>query len=571
MGSRGNVRRLRTTRERAATLRGLLDSQPERQRLRSSSAPAPHGLTVEVLSDIAAGDYSQHQAKLLTIQGGAQSGNGSTVPVRHVGEGKVTAGTVVIVEPCGRLGLCFVRTDGGEPEVGISLQRMTKSVGPQSSYFGDEDLNWTNYGQSFDDLGWGSLQKFFTVLDSRWYLLAPFSETPDSETDDGRNFTLTWNRKLYPFRWKVHDYEADGPFLPYQGQGYDPIRQNPLYFNPASLFARMINPEPGDYGPSSTTLGPDSHLWPMTLTGLDLPAPFWFLDQNGVWPSGSGFATGVWTFCELTVRAYRIWIDGTDVTGVVSSGFGGGSKIVNWKYPTQGQSTISHITADIPDAQHQSKTVEFDIWLNATFRYQAELTGAGAITYPTIDKPMAIAPETAYGRLTRLKSANIYENISGSETWRLTFADVLVDGYSSIDSVEQPADWDWLRQTGGDQWAFDTAAVRFLWGREIPIIEVEIYDEQIFAYLGRMVYAPTDSGDYATLNFSTVTPGMRDYTPGVWDPASSTTFVPVGIVEWNSYFPYISPYDQARYNWDHPNAGDLIWDSFPSSITVEPI
>ena len=184
---------------------------------------------------------------------------------------------------------------------------------------------------------------------------------------------------------------------------------------------------------------------------------------------------------------------------------------------------------------------------------------------------MAIAPETAYGRLTRLKSANIYENISGSETWRLTFADVQVDGYSSVDSVEQPADWDWLRQTGKDEWLTDLAEIRFDWGREIPLIEVEIYDEAVFAFLGRMTYAPADSGDYATLNLSTVTPGMRDYTPGVWDPASSTTFVPVGIVEYNSYFGYIWPYDQARYDWDHPNVGDLIWDSFPTSITVEPI
>jgi len=567
------VRRLRTTRERAAALRGLLDSQPERQRLRPRSAGQKHGVAVEIVSDIAAGDYSQHQAKLVAINGGQQTTDGTTVPVRHVGEGKVTAGTVVIAEPCGRLGLCFVRTDGGQPEVGITLQRMTKAVGPQSAYFGDEDLNWTNYGESFGDLGWGSLQTFFTTSLARWYLIAPFSDAPDSETDDGRNFTLTWNRKLYPFRWKIHDYEADGPFAAFNGYAYDPIRNNPLYYWPASLFSRMINPEPGDYGPSSTTLGPDSHLWPMTLTGLELPAPFWFLDKNGVYPTttGAGFAYGIWTYCDLTVRAYRVWIDGTDVTGVVSAAAGDGVKILNWQWPTQGQCTLSHILADIPDAQHESKTIEFDIWLNATFRYEAELTQAGAITYPTIDKPMAIAPETAYGRLTRLKSANIYQNISGNETWRLTFADVTVDGYSYVDSVEQPADWDWLRQTGGDEWLTDFAEIRFRWGREIPLIEVEVYDEAVFAFLGRMVYAPADSGDYATLNLSTVTPGMRDYTPGVWDPSSSTTFVPVGLVEWNYYFGYIWPNDQVRYDFDHPNAGDLIWSSFPTSITVEPI
>lgn len=567
------MRRLRTTRERAAALRGLLDGQPERQRLRPRSGSQKHGVTVEIVSDIAAGDYSQHQAKLVSINGGQQTTDGTAVPVRHVGEGKVTAGTVVIAEPCGRLGLCFVRTDGGEPEVGITLQRMTKAVGPQSGYFGDEDLNWTNYGESFNDLGWNSLQKFFTVLDPRWYLVAPFSDTPDSETDNGRYFTLTWNRKLYPFRWKIHDYEADGPFFPYSGWYYDPIRQNPLYYWPASLFARMINPEPGDYGPSSTTLGPNSHLWPMTLTGLELPAPFWFLDKNGVYPTttGAGFAYGIWTYCDLTVRAYRVWIDGTDVTGVVSAAAGDGSKILNWQYPSQGQCTLSHILADIPDAQHQSKSIEFDIWLNATFRYEAELTQAGEITYPTIDKPMAIAPETAYGRLTRLKSANIFKNVSGSETWRLTFADVAVGGFSYIDSILQPADWDWLRETGSDSWKISINRVVFRWGREIPLIDIALFDERIFKWLGRMIYVPADSGDYGTLDLETTYPGMRDYTPGVWNPASSTTFVPVGIVEANYDHSFIYPNDQVRYSWDHPNAGDLIWDSFPSSITVEPV
>ena len=567
------MRRLRTTRERAAALRGLLDGQPERQRLRPRSGSQKHGVTVEIVSDIAAGDYSQHQAKLVSINGGQQTTDGTAVPVRHVGEGKVTAGTVVIAELCGRLGLCFVRTDGGEPEVGITLQRMTKAVGPQSGYFGDEDLNWTNYGESFNDLGWNSLQKFFTVLDPRWYLVAPFSDTPDSETDNGRYFTLTWNRKLYPFRWKIHDYEADGPFFPYSGWYYDPIRQNPLYYWPASLFARMINPEPGDYGPSSTTLGPNSHLWPMTLTGLELPAPFWFLDKNGVYPTttGAGLAYGIWTYCDLTVRAYRVWIDGTDVTGVVSAAAGDGSKILNWQYPSQGQCTLSHILADIPDAQHQSKSIEFDIWLNATFRYEAELTQAGEITYPTIDKPMAIAPETAYGRLTRLKSANIFKNVSGSETWRLTFADVAVGGFSYIDSILQPADWDWLRETGSDSWKISINRVAFRWGREIPLIDIALFDERIFKWLGRMIYVPADSGDYGTLDLETTYPGMRDYTPGVWNPASSTTFVPVGIVEANYDHSFIYPNDQVRYSWDHPNAGDLIWDSFPSSITVEPV
>jgi hypothetical protein len=128
------------------------------QRLKPAGIPPKAGVVVEIISEIPEGDYDQHQAKLLAVQGGQWQDTGNTVPVRHVGEFRhvgesaVPAETRVIAEPCGRLGLCFARTDNGRPEVQIPVNRMTRATGPQAGYFGDENLSWGSmYGPDDED------------------------------------------------------------------------------------------------------------------------------------------------------------------------------------------------------------------------------------------------------------------------------------------------------------------------------------------------------------------------------------------------------------------------------------
>jgi hypothetical protein len=517
-------------------------------------------LVVEIVSEIPSGDYDQHQAKLLAVQGGQWQDTGNTVPVRHIGESVVPAGTRAIVEPCGRLGLCFSRTDNGRPEVNISLQRLTKAVGPQSNYFGDEDLTWTYqpagsyiYGGFLDnDLpGWSR--------DGHWTADGPFSEPYDSIDDPltvpGSRvpWTATWNRKLQPFRWEISPGD-DGAAPNWRGQQWS-WQRSEHWWGPGSRYNWLIYPGT-DYGPSGTTLGPNSHLWPMTLDSLDLSLyGHWCFTQYGFYEYQTTYG------CQMDCRAYRVWIDGVDVTGVVSGPFTIGQ-------PAKGRGNRisftagTHVEAAVTAAQHQSKSVQFDVWLNATFTVTS--TARDQQDNPTKvdeDKPMIFSHEFGAGGFTGLKSANVYQQINQGQVWDFTFNGVTVGGLSTIQNTDNEPTWYWTSSTGSDRWVFDVSAdeVYFRWWGEIPLIIVYI-DSAAFPaddwwWGGEFVYAPQDSGDYTGHQL----PFGFNYTPGVWDVDAATTFVPIGGV---GYAP--------DHLWLDPTRGVGYRDQLPSSITVEP-
>jgi hypothetical protein len=494
------------------------------------------------------------------MQGGQFQETGNTVPVRHVGESVVPAGTRAIVEPCGRLGLCFSRTDNGRPEVGISLQRLTMAVGPQSNYFGDEDLTWTYqpagsyiYGGFLDnDLpGWSR--------NGHWTADGPFSEPYDSIDDPltvpGSTvpWTATWNRKLQPFRWEISP-GRDGAAPNWRGYQWG-WRWSEHWWGPGSRYNWLIYPET-DYGPSGTTLGPNSHLWPMTLDSLDLSLyGHWCFERYGFQSRDTTYG------CQMECRAYRVWIDGVDVTGVVSGPFTIGQREFGRSRRT---SFIAgtHVEAAVTAAQHQSKSVQFDIWLNATFTLTS--TTRDSSNNPTVtrtDKPMIFTHEFGAGGFTRLKSANVYQQINQGQVWDFTFNGVTVGGLSSVQNTDNEPTWYWTSSTGSDAWGFDVSAdeVYFRWWGEIPLIIVYV-DSAAFPaddwwWGGEFIYAPQDSGDYTghqlILGF--------DYTPGVWDVDAATTFVPIGGV---GYAP--------DHLWLDPQLGVGYRDQLPTSITVEP-
>ena len=554
-------RRISTDRDGARALRRLMRPDASPQRLRPATIPKQSGVTVEIVDEIEAGDYSQHQARLLTMQGGQLQETGNTVPVRHVGESVVPAGTRVIVEPCGRLGLCFARTDNGRPEVGISLQRFTKAVGPQSNYFGDENLNWSAY-QPAGSYPYGSIIDSYLPSWSReghWRADGPFSEPYDSIDDPltvpGSRvpWTATWNRKLQPFRWELSASSNGGFGL---NRGYQWSWQySEHWWSQVSRFNWLIYPGT-DYGPSGTTLGPNSHLWPMTLDSLDLSLyGHWCFKRHGFESRDTTYG------CQMDCRAYRVWIDGVDVTGVVSGPFTIGEPATGRN--RRGSFTAgTHVEAAITAAQHQSKSIQFDIWLNATFTLQS--TTRDSSDNPTVtrtDKPMIFSHEFGAGGFTKLKSANVFQQINQGQVWDFTFNGATVGGLSSIQNTNDEATWYWISSTGSDRWVFDTSydEVYFRWWGEIPLIIVYV-DSAAFPaddwwWGGEFIYAPQDSGDYTGhelfLGF--------DYTPGVWDVDSATTFVPIGGV---GYAP--------DHLWVDPQLGVGYRDQLPTSITVEP-
>lgn len=553
-------RKISTDRDGARALRRLMRSDPSPQRLRPATVPQQSGVTVEIVSEIAAGDYSQHQAKLLTMQGGQLQETGNTVLVRHIGESVVPAGTRAIVEPCGRLGLCFSRTDNGRPEVGISLQRLTKAVGPQSNYFGDEDLTWTyqpaytypiNHYMDRDLPGWSR--------NGHWKADGPFSEPYDSIDDpltvprSTVPWTAKWNRKLQPFRWEISP-GVDGSAPNWRGWQWS-WQRSEHWWGPGSRYNWLIYPGT-DYGPSGTTLGPNSHLWPMTLDSLDLSLyGHWCFERYA-------FRSYVYTYgCQMDCRAYRVWIDGVDVTGVVSGPFTIGQ-------PETGRDRRTpfiagtHIEAAVTAAQHQSKSIQWDVWLNATFTLQGTTRdfSDNPITTAT-DQPMIFSHEFGAGGFTRLKSANVYQQINQGKVWDVTFNGVTVGGLSKVQNIDNEPTWYWRSKTGTDDWTFDVSAdeVYFRWWGEIPIFIVYI-DSAAFPaddwwWGGEFIYAPADSGDYTGHQTHS---GFR-YTPGVWNVDAATTFVPIGGV---GYAP--------DHLWLDPQRGVGYRDQLPSSITVEP-
>jgi len=100
-----------------------------------------------------------------------------------------------------------------------------------------------------------------------------------------------------------------------------------------------------------------------------------------------------------------------------------------------------------------------------------------------------------------------------------------------------------------------------VYGVEIPVITMQIYDASypFSSNSTQCIYWPQDSLDYDAMY---VEPGLS-FTPGVWSPAASTTFVPVAIrrspnMYWNgsSSFPTNDPEYIPR---------------FPSSLTLGPV
>lgn len=89
------TRRAGATRADAGRLRQLLGEAAGGGQLRPAQSAGAPQLMVRILADIAAGDYSQHDAAIMTISGSTLTDTLQRVKVRHVGEGLVATGTIV--------------------------------------------------------------------------------------------------------------------------------------------------------------------------------------------------------------------------------------------------------------------------------------------------------------------------------------------------------------------------------------------------------------------------------------------------------------------------------------------
>lgn len=367
----------------------------------------------------------------------------------------------------------LVRTRVGsqiEPAAPVAMRsffRYMSCVGPQAPV-GFEDASWT-----FGSYPTGS--GYMLYFD---HAAAPTYTVPFAPTNH-------WVRKLAPMRFKIdHLVGAGGSSI-----GWRLIRQ---------VF-ESSNPEAGH---SALTLPASSHMTPARLTHAKFPTRGF---RRWLYSTGSGWST------EASVTHYRIWIDGVDVSGVVSLG---GSGIPLGTFVSPGTSYASGGLTDalpIPNDAHTAKTVEVDFWiLLDTFGGPF----VGSFEYPLIE----IDPAPVFARAEFL-SANANERRKSADKYRLTFSS---GGPASSIVLEAQAGWTYSETATSKTINNGSWEITLDWSREYVLLSVGEYSQiNSPANSGAIMrYLPADSGDYNGLQFRNTT----IIKPGVWNARGTTTF-----------------------------------------------
>lgn len=487
---------IRTTRQRAAVLQRLIQ-QPEQRRSTSvSGQPGLQPIIAKVLSTIAAGDYEPHQASLLSIVNGALTETGQTIPIRHVGEGSVAANTIVLPEPCGRLGLCFVRQSAGTPVVTTGINRYQRVMYPVlDDDLEQADTNWklgTQWQAPFGVAGGG---------------FGYFMDFDLGTTVDGQvGSQWYWERYLYPIRFRCHSHS----------DGWWGGSSNTLSRNSRTLASPLEQLMFGlkDAGISKTTLGPNVHIAPMTLTHI---APhlgcFYHMTTHQ-------FFSNALILTEAWVTHLRIWIDEVDATGIQE---------VNQRIVTAGPDQsrfyygglMSGVALDDPGV-YESKSIWFDFWVKVRLtQYGGSMSPSGSVAQ------VFWAHSNGGWNTPSLLYSDPNANRAATDDYQFTLSSAGPGSATTITTADGQTNWARIQSafsyrmswTGGGSGGF----ILFDWGRETPWIQLGM-DSKVGSPAGAngvALYFPEDSTDYEALVFAS---GYQ-YKRGVWNPAGVTTYV----------------------------------------------
>lgn len=551
-------RRAGATRADAGRLRQLLSGAAGGGELRPAQSAGAPQLMVRILADIAAGDYSQQDAAIMTISGSTLTDTLQRVNVRHVGEGSVAAGTIVFPELCGQHGLAFVRTSNGQPVVGIGVNRFAKLVGPiagELSGANAENTDWTlgsTTSQNWlNDNGGFTHSGYFAE-----FSLGSTPTTAGSGTPPTQPWTETsWVLRMKALRFKV-DPQVDNPFN-WASNLSAPAGQSVLtswYMNPI----RQLQSSFGDIGPSGRTVKSGSWLHAMTIDSVAVPT------------SGAAFTTALTgNFSELkvprsltyaidcSVRFVRVWIDGVDRTGVISPSLGftfpasPNSNLANSRAPLCGQQALAQLTSA---AALADKTVEFDVWLRYTVRFSGAAPGSGDF-WGTPKRSIAVVMPDCRGLPVTLYTANAFNNFSPGKVWEFAFSANGPGGVSTIQNREQ-AGWSYAPTTAGfvlstTSGTFGQLSMNYL--REIPLIRVRNSGAD------DGLYVPDDDAHFDNITLY----NGQQWKPGVWNPNAATTFRLVGTTADGSTQSFMGLRALA------PSAS--FWGNLPETITVTPV
>jgi hypothetical protein len=502
----------------AATIRDvrkLLEQSGTGADLRTSTVSTiTKPVIAKTIEAIAAGDSTPKTARLMTMASGAIVPTGLTVRIRNVGSGAVPANTVVLTEPCGKLGQCFVRNATPVPPVLTSIERYTKFVSQLAPETGLETKAWTQMSpQSLLPNPWSGSNLYNMhsfVLQHYWNPL----QTPTSIDANGN--------RIFDDRMQGIRFAIDGHSEP--GLWHALLNQH---------FSSANNPVTGKSSilPTST-----SHV-ALNLSQIQIS-------------NGQFWCEGGWSNARTT--HYRVWIDGVDMTGIVALG----SPFLHEfqlnasgaRYNVGGLMPVS-ITA----GSYQAKTVWFDLWvtvrtINRTRFHIGDPTLASSY-FPAC----SVAPFAPHHR-SRFSSANVNANRYVGDQYRITFSDNGPGGAETLD-VASGDGWTLTESNTGFNLAKSgVGSINLNWLTEAPVLTCVLDSRLNLPQTGNnaMRYLPAGT-QYAYRNDNN---SLINY--GEWNPQGTTVFNQVARALGSTYFLKGANSTPASF-----------FTGFPGSITVE--
>ena len=522
-----NDKRLQASRETARRLKRLLQQTGNGiAHLPRLPASASKSVVVQLLADIAADDYDPHDAALLALQEGTFVDSGQRVQVRCISDEIAFANSRVIVEPVGRLGLCFEYCSCQLPFLDIT--RLVDVVGPQADTLGYSTHNWS------PGLVFG---RTFGPLYTSYRLVTDFTEDYEYDKDPGAGVQPVWVYRMQPMRYRIR--------VPVEYAG------TPQWKIPREIENRIAW--------SSTTPPSDSHFGGLSFAGGQLAAPLAIVPNVG----------GAQLNYASHAKYYRVYVDGVDVSGVQEltqsqHSFTDRRTTGNLIRPANLGAEDSFSLAwpfSIPVVNAAASTITWDVWYELHLAKTSWISAAPAAY--TYSSSYNVWDEIIDTTLARFHYVHANRNRDETDTYTLAFADNGPGGAESL-TFQTTTGWTYTKTsrtslmmehgTSGD-------IVEFAWNHEHPQIRIfkpAERNQPNAQYDGWMRYFPTGSGDYDALTYPLWGEGQT-YEYGIWNTQSSTTFIPQGRRRY-----YYDPYE---WRLKHSAFSSLLT-NFPSSITV---
>jgi hypothetical protein len=389
----------------------------------------------------------------------------------------------------------------------VSILRYMEIVGPQAPAIG---------GFVYETKAWTAATippQSYTSGESPWFIEKDVGEPAHYiEPSNGREH---WVYNTHPMRFRISSWASR-----WWRQITDKLRSTNYFGTP---------------GYSSKLPAAASHVGPMSVTSCSVPMGLF----QYVIPFGSAGGTSV------SITHYRLWVDGTDVSGIVSisQGVSFGNGVVK-----RGSGSFQLPLAGTYD----EATIEIDLWLSMDT----------TVLDPANPRTLAIVEATLNGNMQTMafEFADTNKKRRASDKYRLDFLNDGIGGLSSL-TLETGSGWTSTNQGAAVSVSkAGTGSVNFDWSLECPII---LYNDvsknnSPSGTLGVVKYYPVDSGHYD----GAVLSSGATLTPGVWNARGSTAFFPAGRL--------LSTNGQYALSGDAAITGAFtgMFDGFPDSITV---